>query len=287
MLVRGDDRDAPLGAHLLAADDVDDLPVGARARRPARPRSRPARANRARTRAGVVGPTGNSGVRAAGAVMAATSSLGRAGECAAVRPLRPTLVGPGAAGFGRRGNLPRRFLRLSNPRAAVRARAERRRRDGRAGRGRGAGRDRSGCAVLVEDARHRPLWWSAQGEVDAVRSRSILQREVPPQAAALVASLGLAHATGPVRTPALPEVDMAERWCVPLRGRAAAARLPVGARRRRQGRSRPTSAPVLRCAAVAAGPRAQPAGPGGAASAGGRRCWPGWPPAPTRPRRAS
>ena len=39
-----------------------------------------------------------------------------------------------------------------------------------------------GCAVLVEDARHRPLWWSAQGEVDAVRSRTILQREAPPLA---------------------------------------------------------------------------------------------------------
>jgi PucR C-terminal helix-turn-helix domain len=74
-----------------------------------------------------------------------------------------------------------------------------------------------GCPVLVEDAQHRPLWWSAQGEIDAVRSRTILQREPPPEAAALVTTLGLAKATGPVRTPALPEVDMAERWCVPLR----------------------------------------------------------------------
>ncbi|MDQ2797980.1 MAG: hypothetical protein M3Y06_12625 [Actinomycetota bacterium] len=68
-----------------------------------------------------------------------------------------------------------------------------------------------GCAVLVEDARHRPLWWSAQGKVDAVRSRTILQREAPPLAAALVARLGLARALGPVRTPALPEEDMSER----------------------------------------------------------------------------
>lgn len=73
------------------------------------------------------------------------------------------------------------------------------------------------CAVLVEDARHRPLWWSAQGDVDAVRTRTILQREAPPVAAALVTSLGLADATGPVRTPALPDIDMAERWCMPLR----------------------------------------------------------------------
>ena len=45
-----------------------------------------------------------------------------------------------------------------------------------------------GCAVLVEDQRHRPLWWSAQGEVDDVRMRSILQREPPPGATALVAA---------------------------------------------------------------------------------------------------
>lgn len=74
-----------------------------------------------------------------------------------------------------------------------------------------------GCAVLVEDQQHRPLWWSAQGEVDSVRTRSILQREPPAGAAALVTRLGLPTAPGPVRTPALPEVDMAERWCVPLR----------------------------------------------------------------------
>jgi hypothetical protein len=74
-----------------------------------------------------------------------------------------------------------------------------------------------GCAVLVEDQRHRPLWWSAQGEVDDVRMRSILQREPPPGAAALVTRLGLPTAEGPVRTPSLPDVDMAERWCVPLR----------------------------------------------------------------------
>jgi hypothetical protein len=73
------------------------------------------------------------------------------------------------------------------------------------------------CPVLIEDPRHRPLWWSSQGQIDAVRSRTILQREAPPEAAALVTTLGLADAVGPVRTPALPEVDMEERWCVPLR----------------------------------------------------------------------
>jgi hypothetical protein len=71
--------------------------------------------------------------------------------------------------------------------------------------------------VLVEDARHRPIWWSAQGEVDGTRMRTILQHEVDPAARAVVARLGLARAPGPVRTPAVPEADMLPRWCVPLR----------------------------------------------------------------------
>jgi hypothetical protein len=75
----------------------------------------------------------------------------------------------------------------------------------------------SGCPVLVEDPQHHPLWWSTQGEIDGVRMRSILRREPPPGAAALVSRLGLPNVQGPVRTPALPELDMAERWCVPLR----------------------------------------------------------------------
>lgn len=71
--------------------------------------------------------------------------------------------------------------------------------------------------VLVEDPRHRPLWWSAQDEVDETRIRTILQREITPAATALVARLGLAAAEGPVRTPAAPEADMLPRWCVPMR----------------------------------------------------------------------
>jgi len=71
--------------------------------------------------------------------------------------------------------------------------------------------------VLVEDARHRPIWWSAQGQVDGTRMRTILQHEVDPAARAVVARLGLARAPGPVATPAAPEADMLPRWCVPLR----------------------------------------------------------------------
>jgi hypothetical protein len=71
--------------------------------------------------------------------------------------------------------------------------------------------------VLVEDPRHRPLWWSTQDDVDETRRRTILQRKITPAAEALVARLGLAAAERPVRTPAAPEADMLPRWCVPIR----------------------------------------------------------------------
>jgi PucR C-terminal helix-turn-helix domain len=74
-----------------------------------------------------------------------------------------------------------------------------------------------GRAVLVEDVQHHPLWWSAQGQVDGTRMRTILQREPAPPAAAVVVRLGLARAQGPVRVPAVPDAEMLPRWCVPLR----------------------------------------------------------------------
>ncbi|MDQ1742937.1 MAG: hypothetical protein QOE23_1276 [Pseudonocardiales bacterium] len=74
-----------------------------------------------------------------------------------------------------------------------------------------------GKAVLIEDARHQPLWWSRQGAIDPTRMRSILEREVHPAAVAVVARLGLARATGPVRVAAVPEAEMLARWCLPLR----------------------------------------------------------------------
>ncbi|HEX8092779.1 PucR family transcriptional regulator [Jatrophihabitans sp.] len=74
-----------------------------------------------------------------------------------------------------------------------------------------------GRAVLVEDPQHRPLWWSRQGRIDPTRMRTILEREVHPAAVAVVARLGLAKATGPVRVPAVAEAEMLARWCLPLR----------------------------------------------------------------------
>ena len=73
------------------------------------------------------------------------------------------------------------------------------------------------CPVLIEDAQHQPLWWSAQGTVDEVRMRTILHRLVAPEARAMVRRLELARAAGPVRTPEITEIGMRERWCLPLR----------------------------------------------------------------------
>jgi hypothetical protein len=74
-----------------------------------------------------------------------------------------------------------------------------------------------GHSVLIEDPYHRPLWWSAHDDVDGTRERTILRRPLGPAAVELVARLGLARATGPVHTPAVPEAEMLPRWCVPIR----------------------------------------------------------------------
>jgi PucR C-terminal helix-turn-helix domain len=72
-------------------------------------------------------------------------------------------------------------------------------------------------SVLIEDRDQRPVWWSTEGPVDATRVRTILDRQVDPQAAAVVTRFGLTRATAPVRTPAVPEAGMWPRWCMPVR----------------------------------------------------------------------
>ena len=109
-----------------------------------------------------------------------------------------------------------------------------------------------GCPVLVEDAEHQPLWWSAQQSVDEVRMRTILQRMVAPEARAMVRRLQLARATlagADARDPR----DRHARTLVPADplGRYPPW-LPVG-RRRRQPRRLMTSCHGLpECADLAA-----------------------------------
>ncbi|MGK5173592.1 helix-turn-helix domain-containing protein [Geodermatophilus sp. CPCC 205761] len=74
-----------------------------------------------------------------------------------------------------------------------------------------------GRSVLVEDVDQHPVWWCTRGPVDPTRLRTILHRRVDPGAAAIVKRFKLDRATSPVRTPAMPEVEMWSRWCVPLR----------------------------------------------------------------------
>ncbi len=74
-----------------------------------------------------------------------------------------------------------------------------------------------GLPVLVEDGRHWPLWWSAHDLVDGTRTRTILHRALAAAESGIVKKMRLSKATGPVRTPAIPETDMWSRWCVPVR----------------------------------------------------------------------
>ncbi len=74
-----------------------------------------------------------------------------------------------------------------------------------------------GRSVLIEDVELRPVWWCTRGPVDPHRTRAILNRTVNPAAAAIWKEYKLNRAGSPVRTPAMPEVEMWPRWCVPLR----------------------------------------------------------------------
>jgi PucR C-terminal helix-turn-helix domain len=74
-----------------------------------------------------------------------------------------------------------------------------------------------GRSILIEDVEQRPVWWCTRGPVDPTRMKTILNRTVDPGAAAIVKKYKLNRATSPVRTPAMPEVEMWSRWCVPLR----------------------------------------------------------------------
>ncbi len=184
-------------------------------------------------------------------------------------------LGPAArGGFGSAAETSRRrFLRLSK-----RPRARRRRLAAvwRTCSSRSRRWPRTlGCPVLVEDPQHRPLWWSAQGEIDGVRSRTILQREPPPEAAALVTKLGLADARRP-----RPHAGAARRRHVRALVRAAARRAAncsatSGSATPRGESGADDLAPVLACAELAARTLGRsPAEPGGARTATGSTAHP-------------
>jgi hypothetical protein len=76
-----------------------------------------------------------------------------------------------------------------------------------------------GRPVLIDDADLRPLAYSSQfGELDRVRTESILGRLAPDEVRVALFAEGIRTAPGPVHVPARPEIGMRARVCVPLVG---------------------------------------------------------------------
>jgi hypothetical protein len=76
-----------------------------------------------------------------------------------------------------------------------------------------------GRPVLIDDAELRPLAYSTQfGELDHVRTASILGRLAPDEARVALFAEGIGTAAGPVHIAARPEIGMRARVCVPLVG---------------------------------------------------------------------
>src|SRR3954471_2876439 len=95
-----------------------------------------------------------------------------------------------------------------------------------------------GRPVLIDDPELRPLAYSTQfGELDHVRTASILGRLAPDEARVALFAEGIRTAPGPVHIPARPEIGMRARGCGPpagaeMRGRAWVCVPLVGAGRR-------------------------------------------------------
>src|SRR4051794_39430166 len=110
-----------------------------------------------------------------------------------------------------------------------------------------------GRPVLIDDSELRPLAYSTQfGELDQVRTASILGRLAPDDARVALFAEGIRTAPGPVHIPARPEIGMRARVCIPLVG--AGRRLgylwlfedpPVSAEELRQARAAAAEAAAL------------------------------------------
>jgi hypothetical protein len=78
---------------------------------------------------------------------------------------------------------------------------------------------RLGRPVLIDDVELRPLAYSTQwGELDSVRTSSILGRLAPEAARVALFEEGIRAAVSHVRIPAHPDIGMRARVCVPLIG---------------------------------------------------------------------
>ncbi len=73
-------------------------------------------------------------------------------------------------------------------------------------------------AVAIDDPHMRlQAYTSHFGDVDSVRTASIMHREAPAEATRWVLSLDIAEAQGPMRVPANRKLEMDARVCVPVR----------------------------------------------------------------------
>jgi GAF domain-containing protein len=76
-----------------------------------------------------------------------------------------------------------------------------------------------GRPVLIDDTELRPLAYSSQfGELDDVRTASILGRLAPDAARVALFEEGIRAAVDEVHIPARPEIGMRARVCVPVIG---------------------------------------------------------------------
>jgi hypothetical protein len=76
---------------------------------------------------------------------------------------------------------------------------------------------RLGRPVLVDDLELRPLAYSSQtGELDFVRTASILGRHAPEAARDALFGHGIRTAPGAIRIPAHPDIPMSARVCIPI-----------------------------------------------------------------------
>lgn len=72
--------------------------------------------------------------------------------------------------------------------------------------------------VLLDDPDLRPLAYSRQwGEIDPVRSESIMRRGASPAVRRALQAQGIAQAQGVLRTRPEPQIAMEERVCAPIR----------------------------------------------------------------------
>jgi sugar diacid utilization regulator len=78
--------------------------------------------------------------------------------------------------------------------------------------------DRTGLSIAIDDPQMNLICHTAHDEhVDRHRVASVMKMRAPDEVVAHAFAQGIATADGPVRVPALPEIEMLPRLCVPVR----------------------------------------------------------------------